>query len=84
MASKKTLNAWDDDDWETQADRALQEDVEGNSAQEPTTKAERLAKHREMQRKIWEAAYVLRMQIFTLHSHSCANSFDTSCANQTK
>lgn len=58
MASKKTPNAWDDDDWETQADRALQEGVEGNSVPEPTTKAERLAKHREMQRKIWEAACV--------------------------
>lgn len=56
MESKKTPNAWDDDDWETQADRVIQEGVEGNSAQEPTTKAERLAKHREMQRKIWEAA----------------------------
>lgn len=56
MASRKTPNAWDDDDWEAQADQALQEVVEGPGVQEPTTKAERLAKHREAQRKIWEAA----------------------------
>ncbi|KAJ4421634.1 hypothetical protein N0V82_003635 [Gnomoniopsis sp. IMI 355080] len=56
MANRKTPNAWDDDDWETQADRALQDGVEGHHVPEPTTKAERLAKHREMQRKIWEAA----------------------------
>lgn len=59
MAPKKTPNAWDDDDWETQADRALQEGIEENHAPEPTTKAERLAKHREMQRQIWEAALVI-------------------------
>lgn len=56
MSSNKTPNAWDDDDWETQADRALQEVVDSPREQEPTTKAERLAKHREAQRKIWEAA----------------------------
>ncbi|CAN8098734.1 unnamed protein product [Discula destructiva] len=57
MSLKKTPNAWDDDDWEAQADRALQDEgAEDASAQEPQTKAERLAKHREAQRKIWEAA----------------------------
>lgn len=64
MPSMKTPNVWDDDDWETQADRALQEDtVDGPTAQEPTTKAERLAKHRETQRKIWEAASVSKSTI---------------------
>lgn len=57
MSQRKTPNAWDDDDWEAQADRVLQDEVlEDPSAQAPTTKAERLAKHRETQRKIWEAA----------------------------
>lgn len=56
MSNKKTPNAWDDDDWEAQADRAAQEEVVDPSAQEPKTKAERLAEHREAQRKIWEAA----------------------------
>lgn len=56
MSNKKIPNVWDDDDWEVQADRAADEEVVDSSAPEPKTKAERLAEHREAQRKIWEAA----------------------------
>lgn len=56
MSNNKTPNAWDDDDWEAQADRAAKEEVADPSAEEQKTKAERLAEHREAQRKIWEAA----------------------------
>lgn len=54
MANKKLSDAWEDD-WETQADRSLQ-DGETPTPQPPKTKAERLAEHRELNRQIWEAA----------------------------
>lgn len=54
-------DAWDDD-WESLADRAAKEnpspEPEPEEQQFPMTKAERLAKHAEAQRKLWEAAYV--------------------------
>lgn len=50
-------DAWDDDDWEVQADRADKEPSQSQSAPEkPMTKAERIAKHKEEQRMIWESA----------------------------
>lgn len=54
-------DAWDDD-WESLADRAAKEKPEPEKEPEkelPMTRAERLAKHAEAQRKLWEAAYVL-------------------------
>ncbi|KAK1832801.1 hypothetical protein QBC39DRAFT_403553 [Podospora conica] len=55
--SKTTPDAWDDDDWEAQADRAEKEPSHPQSAPEqPMTKAERIAKHKEEQRMIWESA----------------------------
>jgi hypothetical protein len=54
----KVPDAWDDDDWEAQADRAAQEDIppKPEPQQAPMTRAERLAKHAEEQRKLWESA----------------------------
>lgn len=51
-------NAWEDDDWESQADKEAQEpSIPAPSA--PLTKKERLAQHAELNRKIWESAYVV-------------------------
>lgn len=57
MANKIVPDAWEDD-WETQADKSLQEeDIPAPQAHTHTkTKAERLAEHRELNRQIWEAA----------------------------
>ncbi|KAH6853885.1 hypothetical protein B0I37DRAFT_349283 [Chaetomium sp. MPI-CAGE-AT-0009] len=53
----KIPDAWDDDDWEVQADRAAKEDSPVSEPQQaPMTRAERLAKHAEEQRKLWESA----------------------------
>lgn len=58
MGNQKVPDAWDED-WETQADRAAQaEEKEPPAAQAPKSKAERWAEHRELNRQIWEAAYV--------------------------
>ncbi len=58
MAKKSTPipDAWDDD-WESQADKI--EDL-GTGTEEPKklSKAERLAQHAELNRQIWESAYV--------------------------
>lgn len=57
--SKKAVvpDAWDDD-WEAQADKV---DAEAEKAkaeeQVKVSKAERLAKHAETNKKIWESAY---------------------------
>lgn len=51
-------DAWDDDDWEVQADQAPKEEPSKPEIQAPLSRAERLAKHAEEQRKLWEAAYV--------------------------
>ena len=48
-------DAWEDD-WETQADKAEQEEEAPAAPQEPLTKAERLAQHAESNRKLWQAA----------------------------
>ena len=53
-------DAWEDDDWEAQADRAAAGGTQDQSG-EPAprlTKAERRAQHAELNRKIWESAYV--------------------------
>lgn len=55
----KVPDAWDDDDWEAQADRAAKEVPPTPAAREPPaplSRAERLAKHAEEQRKLWESA----------------------------
>lgn len=58
MGNQKIPDAWDED-WETQADRAAQaEEKEPPATQAPKSKAERWAEHRELNRQIWEAAYV--------------------------
>ncbi|KAL2199351.1 hypothetical protein P885DRAFT_75770 [Corynascus similis CBS 632.67] len=50
-------DAWDDDDWEVQADRAAKEPSPPKAEpQAPMTRAERLAKHAEEQRKLWQSA----------------------------
>lgn len=57
MSNKKVPDAWDDDDWEAKADNAVQEEeTRQPAAQPPKTKAERLAEHREINRKIWQEA----------------------------
>ena len=59
-------NAWDDDDWEAQADR---ERTERKNAKEPQqvapqqasmSRQERLQQHAEANRKLWESAYADR------------------------
>ena len=60
---KAVPDAWDDD-WESLADRAAREQSEREQEPEPEqqakmTRAERLAKHAETQRQLWEAAYAL-------------------------
>ncbi|KXX76700.1 hypothetical protein MMYC01_202627 [Madurella mycetomatis] len=56
MAKDKVPDAWDDDDWEVQADRMAKEEPPKPEPQVPMTRAERLAKHAEEQRKLWELA----------------------------
>jgi hypothetical protein len=59
---KKTAvpDAWDDD-WEAQADKLVSDDSNKKPEPEPEpeipqTKAERLARHAETNRKLWESA----------------------------
>ena len=52
----KIPDAWDDDDWEVQADRAAKEDPPMPEPEAPMTRAERLAKHAEEQRRLWQSA----------------------------
>ncbi|KAI0489636.1 hypothetical protein F4859DRAFT_159706 [Xylaria cf. heliscus] len=59
MAGKRTAvpDAWDDDDWETKADRATATDPEPDAeSQAPMTKAQRLAQHAELNKKLWQSA----------------------------
>lgn len=63
MAKKAVVpDAWDDD-WESQADKADEAAVIAPVVvpEQPVkvTKAERLAKHAEANKQIWESAYVL-------------------------
>ncbi|KXJ91747.1 hypothetical protein Micbo1qcDRAFT_161758 [Microdochium bolleyi] len=54
----RLMDAWDDDDWETQADRAAQQPPGPPKAaqQAPLTKKERLAQHAELNKRLWESA----------------------------
>ncbi|KAI1375672.1 hypothetical protein F4677DRAFT_113566 [Hypoxylon crocopeplum] len=55
--SSKVPDAWEDDDWEVQADKAAAEgEPEPQPPQPPLSKAERLAQHAESNRKLWESA----------------------------
>ncbi|KAK3694696.1 hypothetical protein B0T22DRAFT_477430 [Podospora appendiculata] len=51
----KVPDAWDDDDWEAQVDQSPKNEPEPE-LQAPITRAERLARHAETQRKLWESA----------------------------
>lgn len=67
MVKKNTIpNAWDDDDWEAQADKA----EASTSPTEPTkiSKAERLAKHAEQNKKLWETAYILLVTFLNIYT----------------
>ena len=62
----KIPDAWDDDDWEVQADRAAKEDSPVPEPQQtPMTRAERLAKHAKEQRELWNSAYVSSLNQLT-------------------
>ncbi len=54
MVRKKIPDAWEDD-WETLADSATGVE-DAPEDQTPATKAERLAKHEELNKRLWEAA----------------------------
>lgn len=57
----KVPDAWEDDDWEAQADKAITIEDESKSQTQPQpqlSKAERLAQHAESNKKLWESAYV--------------------------
>ncbi|KAI0404907.1 hypothetical protein F4802DRAFT_204518 [Xylaria palmicola] len=59
MAGKRAAipDAWDDDDWEAKADRATATSPEPDEEVEaPMTKAQRLARHAESNKKLWESA----------------------------
>lgn len=63
MVKKKSAipDAWDDD-WEAQADKAEASASSEILEEEPATKitkAERLAKHAESNKKLWDSAYVM-------------------------
>jgi hypothetical protein len=58
MGKDRIPDAWDDDDWEQHADRAAKEDPPKPEPPVFLTRAERLAKHAEEQRKLWESAWV--------------------------
>lgn len=49
-------DAWDDDDWEAQADRQDRLPDPEPVPAKPLTQRQRLAQHAEMNRKLWEEA----------------------------
>ncbi len=49
-------DAWDDEDWEVQADRAAKAETKNPTPAPVLSKAERLAEHSASNRKLWEAA----------------------------
>ncbi len=56
MAKNKVPDAWDED-WDAQADRAASSgEPEGPAEAAPMTRAERLAKHEESNRRLWQSA----------------------------
>ncbi|KAI8962279.1 hypothetical protein F5Y11DRAFT_198081 [Daldinia sp. FL1419] len=57
--TNKVPDAWEDDDWEAQADKAITAEDDSKSEPKPQpqlTKAERLAQHAESNKKLWESA----------------------------
>lgn len=59
--TKTTIpDAWDDDDWETQADKMTSDPASAVAVLpvDKITKSERLAQHAESNKKLWESAYV--------------------------
>ncbi|KAI1488241.1 hypothetical protein F5X96DRAFT_96185 [Biscogniauxia mediterranea] len=54
----KVPDAWEDDDWEAQADKAATtgESEPATESQAKLSKKERLAQHAELNRKLWESA----------------------------
>ncbi|ORY57537.1 uncharacterized protein BCR38DRAFT_84583 [Pseudomassariella vexata] len=52
----KVPDAWDDDDWEAQADKTALQEPKPEPAQARLSKKERLAQHAESNRKLWESA----------------------------
>jgi hypothetical protein len=69
MSKESTIpNAWDDD-WESQADKA-DSALESAQKEQPIriSKAERLAKHAETNKQIWQSAYVLTRYILLYHT----------------
>jgi hypothetical protein len=55
---KNVADAWDDD-WENLADQVDKEEEQPHQQEQTSTmtRSERLAKHAEQNRKLWEAAY---------------------------
>lgn len=49
-------DAWDDDDWEAQADRMAKEEPKPPSPKPVLTKSERQAEHQASNRKLWQEA----------------------------
>ncbi|KAL7923972.1 hypothetical protein ACQKWADRAFT_33030 [Trichoderma austrokoningii] len=49
-------NAWDDDDWETQADRSESKEPSQAAPQPNLSRQERLQQHAEANRRLWESA----------------------------
>jgi hypothetical protein len=76
MPKKPALpDAWDDDDWEAQADAAdkvAAVSAAAVAAEEvvKTSKAERLAKHAEANKQIWESAFVFPSNISICYNKS--------------
>lgn len=59
MSKKAVPDAWDDDDWESQADKADTMAATAKAPEEPKlSKAELLAQHAEANKKIWASAFV--------------------------
>ncbi|KAL7937763.1 hypothetical protein V8C35DRAFT_188421 [Trichoderma chlorosporum] len=79
-------NAWDDDDWEAQADR-----IDGKDTKEPQavaqpnlSKQERLQQHAEANRKLWESAYGDASKPITQSSCNLLLTFDCAFAGCAK
>ena len=58
VRAKDIPDAWDDDDWVETANRAAKEEP-APSPQVALPRNERLARHVETQRRLWEDAYVI-------------------------
>lgn len=65
MASNSKPSAFVEDDWVMDSARRHAQDQQSPS-QPPRSKAERFAEHKESNRKIWQAAYVVNCQILLI------------------